>query len=723
MARLNLVKSSSEVPESLTSQLSLSKIKSATDNRPEPFSITWPEFIESFRVPVTRGALPLDAYLSAEKSVRDQQKDGPAIIPGAYSKPGTRKQEDLESLSLVTLDIDESSRTFAEVCAALEELGLECLIHTSYSHSLDKPKHRAFILLKQPITAQIKATLERIIDFFDDRIGNIDPCCRKPGQLFFTPACPPGGEAFYQFRHLAGTPLDPADFPEVPAQAQTKAAPNAAAGTATRPGEDYSAKESCGELLELCGWQRFYSTGSVTHYTRPGKNFGVSATVFHESKNLYIHTSAPEAAPFECGKSYTPFGAYALIHHGGDHAAAARDLGRQGYGDQAVKQTAPGATAPEVIPPAERKALFISATEMLSQTVKVYPLVGKLIERHSTCVIFGQSGGGKTFVTLDMACAVASGGMWNGHQCEKGMVLYFVGEGYYGVVRRTHARHKHSGSPDLSNLHFSRSIITFDAMGLNQVVAEIRELEAHTGQHVALIVIDTLARHLEGDENSTKDMSAFIRRLNGLCNEFPGSTSMVVHHSGKNAEKSDDPRGAGALKAACEFVVQCDSGLLTYRKVKDGELPEPDLFKLVQVEVGTDEDGEPITSCIVEYGVQAAHHRNATNAKKFSAAEQEAIKALITASSGPLKEEDGGGMWGARIGDWRDSFKALKRLKDPDISDNTLKVAVARVVKSLLAKGAIREDGPLRVLVEEEHQANIRAAIFTEKMPSRVQGT
>lgn len=417
MARLNLVKSSPEVPESLTSQLSLSKIKSATDNRPDPFSITWPEFVESFRVPVTRGALPLDAYLSAEKSVRDQQKDGPAIIPGAYTKPGTRKQEDQESLSMVTLDIDEDTRTIDELCAALD--GFEVVVHTSYSHSPDKPKHRAFILLKQPITGQIKPTLERIIDFFDDRIGNIDPCCRKPGQLFFTPACPPGGEAFYQFRHLAGTPLDPADFPEVPAQAQGKAAPSAAAGTATKPGEDYSAKESCGELLELCGWQRFYSTGSVTHYTRPGKNFGISATVFHESKNLYIHTSAPEAAPFECGKSYTPFGAYALIHHGGDHAAAARDLGRQGYGDQAVKQTAPGED-PEGAAPAAGAVKGAAPGRMIDLSAwgaeqwegdppeRKYLVSGR-IPLGVAVMVAAMGGLGKSFMLLELALHVATG--------------------------------------------------------------------------------------------------------------------------------------------------------------------------------------------------------------------------------------------------------------------------------------------------------------------------
>jgi P4 family phage/plasmid primase-like protien len=311
--------------------LAMSRINNVMDNKPEPFSIMSREFFEGFRVPVTRGPLRLDEYLLAEKSIRDAQKDGEAIIPGAYSKRGTRKQEDQISLSVVTLDIDDGNLSFDELCAKLEGLGLECLVHTSYSHSSGKPKYRVFILLKQPITGEIKPTLERIIDFFDDRIGNIDPCCRKPGQLFFTPACPPDGEALYRFRHLAGTSLDPADFPVTPAQAQTNPG---RAGTALKPGEDYGAKVNGGDLLVSLGWSRSHTIGDVTHYTRPGKKWGVSGTFFHNSNNFYCHTSAPEAQPFECDKSYSVFGIYALINHGGDHAAAARELGRQGYGDQ-----------------------------------------------------------------------------------------------------------------------------------------------------------------------------------------------------------------------------------------------------------------------------------------------------------------------------------------------------------------------------------------------------
>ncbi len=303
--------------------LRISRIKSFSDTNPEPVTLTWGAFVESCRVPVVRGALPLERYLMAEKSVKDRQKDGPAIIAGRYSRPGTRNQGDLISLSMVTLDMDDGHYTFDGLCEALD--CFEAVVFTSYSHSAEVPKFRAYLPLTVGVTGEIKPILERIINYFTEHVGHLDPATRKPGQLFYSPACPPGGEALYQFRHLTGCTLDPADFPALP----TTTAPRAPAPTgpdraaiSTKPGDVYNARASWADLLEPLGWAHFFRN----HWTRPGKQRGISGSVL--DAGLYIHSSAPEAAPFQCGKCYSLFGAYALIHHEGDHSAAARELRR-----------------------------------------------------------------------------------------------------------------------------------------------------------------------------------------------------------------------------------------------------------------------------------------------------------------------------------------------------------------------------------------------------------
>jgi P4 family phage/plasmid primase-like protien len=95
-----------------------------------------------------------------------------------------------------------------------------------------------------------------------------------------------------------------------------------------KPGDAFSAENSWEDILEPLGWVKAFSRGDVIFWTRPGKNEGVSATTGH-CKGLYVFSTSTS---FEPQRSYSKFGAYARLHHQGDHSAAARELGRQGYG-------------------------------------------------------------------------------------------------------------------------------------------------------------------------------------------------------------------------------------------------------------------------------------------------------------------------------------------------------------------------------------------------------
>ncbi|MFD8303209.1 bifunctional DNA primase/polymerase [Streptomyces sp. NPDC059690] len=100
-----------------------------------------------------------------------------------------------------------------------------------------------------------------------------------------------------------------------------------------RPGDDYEARTEWAEILEPEGWTHVFTRGSTSYWRRPGKHIGMSATTGHaeDRDRLYVFTTS---TGFEAERPYTRFGAYALLHHGGDHSAAARELARQGYGEQ-----------------------------------------------------------------------------------------------------------------------------------------------------------------------------------------------------------------------------------------------------------------------------------------------------------------------------------------------------------------------------------------------------
>jgi len=102
-----------------------------------------------------------------------------------------------------------------------------------------------------------------------------------------------------------------------------------------RPGDDFRARHSAlsnfRTIVERHGWRLTHTRGSTGYFRRPGKDEGWSATYNHADSGLfYVFSSSTE---FEPERGYNPFSVYAILNHGGDFAAAASALAREGYGE------------------------------------------------------------------------------------------------------------------------------------------------------------------------------------------------------------------------------------------------------------------------------------------------------------------------------------------------------------------------------------------------------
>lgn len=98
-----------------------------------------------------------------------------------------------------------------------------------------------------------------------------------------------------------------------------------------KPGDDFNARAPWPTILEPAGWRAHYTADDVTYWTRPGKPTGISASTNALGTDR-LHVFTTSAAPLEGNESYSKLGAYAALHFGSDHSAAARALSRQGYG-------------------------------------------------------------------------------------------------------------------------------------------------------------------------------------------------------------------------------------------------------------------------------------------------------------------------------------------------------------------------------------------------------
>ena len=78
----------------------------------------------------------------------------------------------------------------------------------------------------------------------------------------------------------------------------------------------------------------------------------------------------------------------------------------------------------------------------------------------------------------------------------------------------------------------------------------------------------------KGRKNATRDMNAFVSRVDTVRAAFPGATVLVVHHSGKEPKRRD--RGSTALRGGADTMMlleqkQQKTLVLSCDKQKDAE--------------------------------------------------------------------------------------------------------------------------------------------------------
>ncbi len=248
------------------------------------------------------------------------------------------------------------------------------------------------------------------------------------------------------------------------------------------------------------------------------------------------------------------------------------------------------ASAPPVTP------FLIPAAEAIKNVTKAEELVENFLEKRAYAVLFGPSGAGKTFVALDIALCVAAGRPWAGKKTSQTSVVYLNGEGQRGMGKRIKAWLIHNELLDTEvPFYLTRhSLLLTEQEQIEKLIHEARSVDAK------LIVVDTLARNFEGNENDASDMSTFNAHIGHLQAETDAAV-LIIHHTGLTTDER--ARGNNQLKGALdsEFRVVRDGDLIALNatKQKDIELGEPMHFESEIITFDSD-DGDELTSLIVK---------------------------------------------------------------------------------------------------------------------------
>ncbi len=287
--------------------------------------------------------------------------------------------------------------------------------------------------------------------------------------------------------------------------------------------------------------------------------------------------------------------AYVVLDHDGDQTAAEAAM-LPAIHAQLAEEFDDLGPVPDSEKP-RRKFELIDADDFSEGPAPEW-IVRGVLPRAELAVIYGESGSGKSFFALDLAAAVARGIEWRGCRVRQGQVIYVAAEGSGGFRKRLKAYRKHHGASLRGLVHVlaaAPNLLTDDDKHLAEAINAVG--------NAAVIVVDTLAQTTPGaNENAGEDMGKVLAHCKRL-HATTGALVLLIHHSGKDVTKG--ARGWSGIRAAVDAEIEItrlvDTRIARVSKQKDGDDGAMFAFKLLVVPLGMDEDGEAITSCVVEH--------------------------------------------------------------------------------------------------------------------------
>lgn len=206
-------------------------------------------------------------------------------------------------------------------------------------------------------------------------------------------------------------------------------------------------------------------------------------------------------------------------------------------------------------------------------------------------LIFGQPGCGKSLAGPLLCHAVAEGRRVFGRRTRKSRVLYIAAEaGADMEVRFCAMRERYGDVEGLDLIAVPIDLQDQNSGDIEYLLAEIARLKPD------LIVVDTIAAAFPGlEENEARDMGRAVRILRSLT-EPSGAAVLAIHHAPK---EGNTPRGWGGLNGDADVTMRVEGQddqprSVTFGKNRNGPSGHAFTFGLELVELGEDQDGDPI---------------------------------------------------------------------------------------------------------------------------------
>ncbi|MCA9380925.1 AAA family ATPase [Candidatus Dojkabacteria bacterium] len=193
-------------------------------------------------------------------------------------------------------------------------------------------------------------------------------------------------------------------------------------------------------------------------------------------------------------------------------------------------------------------------------------LIEGLIHKKTINLISGQSGVGKSILTQILAGTLSEGlPVFDEFYVDRSYKVGFLDrENGLSILKDRFLRIE----CNKENIEYIDLKASFNSTVISELKEAIRDFE------IDVLVIDTLVRFQEGNENDSKDINEFFKLLRELLNEL--ECIVVIHHLKKLSKdqksNNDSARGSSDIIASVDthFILEKrDDNLLTFKNVKN----------------------------------------------------------------------------------------------------------------------------------------------------------
>lgn len=182
----------------------------------------------------------------------------------------------------------------------------------------------------------------------------------------------------------------------------------------------------------------------------------------------------------------------------------------------------------------------VRAVDFVTEPVMPPEVICGVLRKGATLVVTGKPKAGKSWLLMELALSVATGGKWIGIPCEKGRVLYVDGElSEPEANKRFQEIAKHNGIDGVACGMVDILPLRGHAQRMDLLAPTL--IETASGKDYLMMIIDPAYVFMGGDENAAGDVREHFTNPVDSVARATGCAVAVAHHHSKGDKGDVDP--------------------------------------------------------------------------------------------------------------------------------------------------------------------------------------